>query len=203
MTSLALGWLCREPLSLGVPIAGVRIVPATDCAQPVLKGVFDRRPNISFEADLYGIKVGKKIKVANKGGYWFSTVLHIFKVYLFRSIRGVIRACGIVTFSSVSVGGFSLLRLSGTLFCSLRTNSKSKLKLLRKLMNLSKGLFGASIDKPQTFFVECRPSKFTSFYRSTEVCYRFVDVIRFLSEESTQRMLRCIAVQLRWSILME
>ncbi|KAK3928306.1 Lectin-like protein LEC [Frankliniella fusca] len=134
MTSLALGWLCREPPPLGVPIAGVRIVPATDCAQPVfwspvglrfLKGVFDRRPNISFEADLYGIKVGKKIEVANKGGYWFSTVLHIFKVYLFRSIR------------------------------------------------------------------------------STEVCYRFVDVIRFLSEESTQRMLRCIAVQLRWSILME
>ncbi|KAK3915957.1 Tubulin glycylase 3F, partial [Frankliniella fusca] len=33
-----------------------------------LKGVFDRRPNISFEADLYGIKVGKKIEVANKGG---------------------------------------------------------------------------------------------------------------------------------------
>ncbi|KAK3917989.1 Suppression of tumorigenicity 18 protein, partial [Frankliniella fusca] len=32
-----------------------------------LKGMFDRGPNISFEADLYGIKVGNKIEVANKG----------------------------------------------------------------------------------------------------------------------------------------
>ncbi|KAK3910735.1 Protein patched-like protein 1 [Frankliniella fusca] len=71
--------------------------------------------------------------------------LALDRVVTARFSRGVMRLSGIFISSFESTGGGSLLRLSGTLFFSLGTNSKSNVKLLRKLMNLSNGLLGASI----------------------------------------------------------
>ncbi|KAK3914277.1 GPI mannosyltransferase 2 [Frankliniella fusca] len=71
--------------------------------------------------------------------------LALDRVVTARFSTGVMRLSGIFISSFESTGGGSLLRLSGTLFFSLGTNSKSNVKLLRKLMNLSNGLVGASI----------------------------------------------------------